>query len=548
MTTVNGKQYVFSSKSPVMPILLWLIKNNRLSEVRSLLEPDRNYFYPEKADKNHMFDFMCNTDIKKDTRYTAAAIKQQNAEILKLLIDYGFSADILNQKKPDSACEDEFGSFGMISDYIYIDPVHPFVTEDKNLFEILLRSVKNINQIYSVCWNENGETYYNEMSLLCIALYFNKMDFADILVKKGARLEFNMYRNILDFILSYKNLWGSSFTTTGCISRDASYDDPPEMLHEWSPIGIILRKGDAKQIEWLINQTEHNPAAAHEVAGSVYYLQKNNFRLFMKKYPKYIRYLDWNSICCFVNEDAMMLYLQKSKPELEEKDALKLLSFGNLVFRPFRKLYDIVLSEKLYNCIKLLYRYRPDLFRSEDVQNQLYNIALLATYMDFKFKKGDTNAVSSKLLDFYNQISTSVPDATVFVKWYYGAGKSSEQYVMNSRDSAKLIKMFRITCKNVRPKINLSETFDSLEDLTLVSCSELASIMDTFQFYSAGEFPNNFYKLIIQTDSISLLKKLLAASSLNDKELEELTEYAIDKGAEKLIPILLLNKMKRQHQ
>ena len=101
MNAPNGKKYVYETKRPIMPILMWLIKNNRTCEVRRLLDLESKYFYPEAKGDRHKLQscfLQIAEDIKEMTCYTSAAIEQKNPEMLKLLLNHGFAAKIINEK------------------------------------------------------------------------------------------------------------------------------------------------------------------------------------------------------------------------------------------------------------------------------------------------------------------------------------------------------------------------------------------------------------------------------------------------------------------
>lgn len=552
MNTLNENKHIFESKKQYMPILMWLIKSNCLEEVRNYLDLNEKYFYPERpSENNSVFDRFFNNseNIKKDTRYTAAAIKQKNAEMLKLLIDYGFAANIFNNSEFCSKSENEnhTSEFLAYNNYTFIDSANPFVTDDEKLFEILLHTVPNINRTYNFRWVENDKENIKqqEMSLLGIALYFNKMNLAEILIKHGAKIEFNMY----DYMLNSSNsilIWSHVDTAiaSGYLHKDELRDDAMELKHKYSPIGIILTKSDMNQIEWLMNHIQNNPMAIREVAMSVHYLDKNIFNIFINKYPMFIKLLSWKNICFYSDENSLRLYLKENKPKLNIDDIIKLLDFDLLTYRSSHEVFDFLLADKIYKCIRILYNYAPDLFLTEDVQNQLYNISLYIWFMEYALNKNNpAHTYIPKLLSFYDKIASFTPDASLFIRWFYARGRISDIYTLNTKEAVNVIKMCNRPNLKGKPRLNLTFAFSVNTDITQ---TELASLMDTFSLYSKDGNLCNFYKLIIQKDNISLLKKLLALS-LNDTEIKAMTEYAIDTGAEKLIPILLLYNMKNQN-
>lgn len=543
---IKGKKYVFNGKNPSLPILMWLIKNNRLNEVISYLTQDKHYFYPQTKCENGFDRYMNETaNIKENSCYTAAAVKQKNPEMLKLLLSHGFAFEIINDISPPS--ENETLSFGMASiNYPkYIDPAHPFITEDEAIFEILIKNVKDINQTCILRWTEDGMKFatQQELSLLGMALYFNKMKLAEVLIRNGAKIEFNLYNYMLNYLQELlKCGFTNSALTNGYKNSEMSSDDTLEFKHEWFPIGIILRRGNVNQIDWLMKHAEHNPPAMREIAMSLHFLKKERFRLFINKYPEFIRLLDWRSICYYSNEDALYLYLRERKPSLTKDNIIDLLNFELQSYKPLNEIFDSVLPTKLYKCVRLLYNYSAELFRDEEVQKHLYNTALYISFMDYALCKDDTKERKiPELLDFYDKIATHTPDASMFIRWYYLRGRYSSLYRLNARDAVYVIKMCQRPGQNAKTKINIST---SIREGTYLTQAELAAIIEIFQFYSEDETLSNLYKLLIQKDSIPLVKKLLASSAVDNKDLHLLTEYAIEAGAQKLIQLLLFYKMK----
>lgn len=540
----NGKEYTLYTEKPIMIILLWLIKNNRINEVRNILELNENYFYPEKHDMFNFNRFMNHaTDIKEETCYTNEAIRSNNREMLKLLLDYGLPVEIINEKKKNTP----ENNYALLTQYKNIDPDKPFITEDEDLFEIILRSVTDINKIYYISWTEDGnKTERREMSLLSMALYFNKMNLADILIKKGARLEFNLYKNIIDYTQGFINTgweYFNSAITTGYKFKEMPLDNNPDLLHEWSPVRIVLGKGNIKQIEWLVAHAVNNPKLMREIALSLSYLKNTDFRSFIKKFPIFKKFLNWKNICYFSNEDALQIYLKERQPDIGSREIMELLDFNFQTSRSLNEVIDLVLSDKFYKCVRILYSYAPEAFSNEEVQNQLYNLAIYTWFMVYALNDGDPEKCKNlKLLGFYDEIATAVPDASLFVRWLYLNGRRNDLYNLSAKEAAGVFKICQRPGRDEKPKINLTTTFHEVNDITM---TELAAIMETFHMTSGEETLCDFYKEVIKKDNVPLLKKLLSASDFTDNELQQLTEYAIDEGAEKLIPILLLYKMKK---
>ncbi|NLK28999.1 MAG: hypothetical protein GX306_11765 [Clostridiales bacterium] len=573
----KGKKYVKYKEKPILSLMMRLIMNNKMNAVHKILELNESYFYPErKADFidingfNRFFNNVVN--FKEETCYTTAAINKKNGDMLQLLIDYGFACQIIKEIEYEPISEEENTEVDTYirSNHIWIDPEHPFTTEDDKIFEILLQTVTNLNQTYEICWKDRNDLWqYNEMSLLSMALYFNKMGLAEVLVRKGARLEFNLYSDLLDytkgFLLS-KGTFLHSAIINGYLDRKIESYDTLLQLYEWSPIAIILRKCDWQQIDWLINHTEDNPIGIREIAKTMYCLRNSNFRQFIKKYPKFINYLEWKDICKNSNEAALQMYLQERKPKLSQRDIMDLLDFDFQTARSLNEIYQYVLSREFLRCVKLVHSYAPELFQIEEVQKQLYNTALFiecinnemkkyfynSSYgfiLKHEYRKGNVKAENliqskqeSSLLSFYDEIAANLPDATLFIRWYYTKGRALDLYSKKARDAVKVIRMCHRAQQKEKPRLHLAQIFQ--DDVT-VSQMELAALIDHFQLLSEEGKLSNLYKMIIQKDSIPLLKRLLAASILKNNELKLITEYAIEIGAEKLIPMLLLYKMKK---
>lgn len=555
--------------------LLQAIRTKRYDLVNEILHIEKNYFYNG--------DF--NGDIKEEVCYCMEAIKLKNSRMLKLLMSYGLSVPIFGCKvynSEENPYSDLFGG----SQYISIDPQKPFITDDISIMSIIIDNITNINKSYLLYWQDrSGREYHVTMTLLAIALYFDSYQIAELLVKKGALFDFNLFSYMIELTMEEGvgfGYFGSVYRNpllSGYMCRGNSNRDLLELNYGWSPIPIIFNKGNSKLIEWLMRHIKNDMKAQKEINIAALRLKGKVYAEFAIAYPQIAASISLEDILDASNHMALKIYIENKKPKITTEDIKKLISFKGQLEKGWISIGHNLITKEFLLCIMEIYRYDRELLKTEDISNQIFNIIMYMlyignlnqsliekyarsynqtnTYMYINLNKSigefmmimkRCQRVAEGLLHIYTDIGGHIPDVTDFVSWYY-----SQQ----ERMPLKVIKSMLKEGTDIRPRLNI-DLFDNMDGVwqgqnsawsykgaSNMTIGQLTDIVDIFEPYESDKKKKllpAFYKIAISKNNIRLTKKMISYGYFPNERLEAMIEYAIEIKSYTILPYLITNQ------